>query len=106
MMVLTLDVKEVLQELIKDTGEEKIPVRQGEKYHETLINVDEMRTTIESESKYVILQKEISDDEMTELYPGFNRTAMAKTYSSDSVKKISKNELKNNIESLLQTQVN
>jgi len=100
------DVRDVLQELLKDTGEEKIPVRQGEKYHETLINIDEMRTTIESESKYVILKKEISEKEMIELYPGFKKTTMAEIYSSDKVEKISKNELKINIESLLGSQIN
>jgi len=65
-----------------------------------------MRTTIESESKYVILKKEISEKEMIELYPGFKKTTMAEIYSSDKVEKISKNELKINIESLLGSQIN
>jgi len=88
------DVKVALQELIDNTGEEKIPVRQGEKFHETLINTDEMRTTLESESKYMILQKEISDQEIDEEYPGFRRITLTKPYSSDVVEKIPINALK------------
>ena len=65
------DVKIVLQELLGNTGEEKIPVRQGEKFHETLINIDETRTTLESESKYIILQNKLSDQEINERYPGY-----------------------------------
>ena len=60
------DVKIVLQELLGNTGEEKIPVRQGEKFHETLINIDETRTALESESKYIILQKKLSDQEIND----------------------------------------
>ena len=86
------DVKVALQELIDNTGEEKIPVRQGEKFHETLINTDEMRTTLESESKYMILQKEISDQEIDEEYPGFRRITLTKPYSSDVVEKIPIND--------------
>ena len=88
------DVKVALQELIDNTGEEKIPVRQGEKFHETLINTDEMRTTLESESKYMILQKEISNQEIDEEYPGFRRITLTKPYSSDVVEKIPINDLK------------
>ena len=88
------DVKVALQELIDNTGEEKIPVRQGEKFHETLINTDEMRTTLESESKYMILQREISDQEIDEEYPGFRRITLTKPYSSDVVEKIPINDLK------------
>jgi len=88
------DVKVALQELIDNTGEEKIPVRQGEKFHETLINTDEMRTTLESESKYMILQREISDQEINEQYPGFRRITLTEPYSSNTVEKIPINELK------------
>jgi UDP-N-acetylglucosamine 4,6-dehydratase/UDP-glucose 4-epimerase len=88
------DVKVALQELINNTGEEKIPVRQGEKFHETLINTDEMRTALESESKYMILQREISDQEINEQYPGFRRITLTKPYSSNTVEKIPINELK------------
>ena len=88
------DVKTALQELISNTGDERIPVRQGDKFHETLINPDEMRTTLESESKYVILPKEISDEEMKKHYPGYRRITLTKPYSSNTIEKIPVNELK------------
>ena len=88
------DVKTALQELISNTGDERIPVRQGDKFHETLINPDEMRTTLESESKYVILPKEISDEEMKKHYPGYRRNTLTKPYSSNTIEKIPVNELK------------
>jgi len=88
------DVKVALQELIGNTGEEKIPVRQGEKFHETLINIDETRTTLESESKYIILQNKLSDQEINERYPGYKKMILSKPYSSDNVERIPKNELK------------
>ena len=88
------DVKTALQELISNTGDERIPVRQGDKFHETLINPDEMRTTLESESKYIILPKEISDEEIKKQYPGYRRITLTKPYSSNTVEKIPVNELK------------
>ena len=88
------DVKIVLQELLGNTGEEKIPVRQGEKFHETLINIDETRTTLESESKYIILQNKLSEQEINEHYPGYKKMILSKPYSSDNVERIPKNELK------------
>jgi UDP-N-acetylglucosamine 4,6-dehydratase/UDP-glucose 4-epimerase len=99
------DVKIVLQELLGNTGEEKIPVRQGEKFHETLINIDETRTALESESKYIILQKKLSDQEINEHYPGFKRMILSKPYSSDNVERIPKNILKDNIEKMLQSPI-
>ena len=88
------DVKTALQELISNTGDERIPVRQGDKFHETLINPDEMRTTLESEYKYIILPKEISDEEIKKQYPGYRRVTLTKPYSSNTVEKIPVNELK------------
>ena len=99
------DVKIVLQELLGNTGEEKIPVRQGEKFHETLINIDETRTALESESKYINLQKKLSDQEINEHYPGFKRMILSKPYSSDNVERIPKNILKDNIEKMLQSPI-
>ncbi len=88
------DIKTALQELISNTGDERIPVRQGDKFHETLINPDEMRTTLESEYKYIILPKEISDEEIKKQYPGYRRVTLTKPYSSNTVEKIPVNELK------------
>jgi UDP-N-acetylglucosamine 4,6-dehydratase len=87
-------VKESLQELLGNTGEEKIPVRQGEKFHETLINTDELRTTLEDNTRYMILQRSLSDDEIRQKYPDMKRTALTESYSSDKVELIKKDMLK------------
>ncbi|EGP92890.1 SDR family NAD(P)-dependent oxidoreductase [Nitrosarchaeum koreense] len=87
-------VKESLQELLGNTGEEKIPVRQGEKYHETLINADELRNTLEGNTRYMILQRSLSDDEIRQKYPNMKRTALTESYSSDKVELIKKDTLK------------
>ncbi|MEC4847624.1 MAG: SDR family NAD(P)-dependent oxidoreductase [Nitrosarchaeum sp.] len=87
-------VKESLQELLGNTGEEKIPVRQGEKYHETLINADELRNTLEGNTRYMILQRSLSDDEIRQKYPDMKRTALTESYSSDKVELIKKDMLK------------
>src|SRR3989304_4643493 len=44
------DLKDTIKELLGDTGEEKVPIRPGEKLHETLIDSDEMRNTYETDS--------------------------------------------------------
>ena len=88
------DLKNALFELLENFGEKKIPVRQGEKFHETLISLDEMRTTLEADSKYVIHQKLLSDDEIKKDYPNMNRMSLEKPYSSNQVEKIQKDELK------------
>lgn len=87
-------VKESLQELLGNTGEEKIPVRQGEKYHETLINADELRNTLEGNTRYMILQRSLSDDEIRQKYSDMKRTALTESYSSDKVELIKKDMLK------------
>jgi len=87
-------VKESLQELLGNTGEEKIPVRQGEKFHETLINTDELRTTLESNTRYMILQHLLSDEEIRQKYPDMKRTTLTEPYSSDKVELIEKDTLK------------
>lgn len=87
-------VKEVLQELLGNTGEEKIPVRQGEKFHETLINKDELRNTLEDDTRYIILQQPLSDEVIRQQYPNMKNVTSNESYSSDKVKLIEKNTLK------------
>ena len=88
------DLADSLQDLLKGSGIDKIPVRQGEKFHETLINHDELRNTIEGESYYIIKQNEISDSEIAEQYQGMKRINLTEAYSSDKVENIPKDELK------------
>lgn len=87
-------VKESLHELLGNTGEEKIPVRQGEKFHETLINTDEFRTTLENDTTYMILQDPLSDEGIRQKYPNMKRITLTEPYSSDRVELIKKDVLK------------
>ena len=87
-------LKSSLQEILEDTGEQNIPVRQGEKYHETLINNDELRTTWENDSRYMILQKDIPNEEIKEKYPDMKKTLLNSPYSSDKVDLLDKKILK------------
>jgi len=96
-----MDVKDALQELLGDFGEEKISIRSGEKIHETLINAEEMRSTWEEGSTYAILNTGyISEENIKSNYPQMKKVKNQNQYSSDLVEKISKSELKNLIEQL------
>jgi len=70
----------------------KIPVRGGEKYHEMLINSDEIPYTLESNRNYLIL--DVNDPlKNKKSYSGYRRCTLENEYSSKNVQKISKNEL-------------
>jgi len=91
-----LDLKDVLQELLGKVGEEQIGIRIGEKLHETLINLDEMRYTYEVDDKYVILNPFAKRrDDAT--YNHIKKVDSDYPYSSDRVEKISNIELKKHI---------
>ena len=90
-----IDVKQALVELLGDTGEEKIPVRPGEKLHETLINLEEMKSTWESDLKYIISPTNyLTSEEIKIKYANFKKSDFQHAYSSDHVAKIPVNELK------------
>ena len=96
-----MDIKDALQELFGNFGEEKISIRSGEKIHETLINAEEMRSTWEEGSTYAILNTGyISEEKIKSNYPQMKKVKNQNQYSSDLVEKISKSELKNLIEQL------
>jgi UDP-N-acetylglucosamine 4,6-dehydratase/UDP-glucose 4-epimerase len=79
------DVKDVLLDLMGcKNEEERIPVRIGEKFHEILINEDEIRNTYENQ-----LTKDHS-----ETIPNAKKTTLTVEYSSDKVKTTPKEELK------------
>ena len=84
------DLADVMTELIGNTGQEIIGIRPGEKLHETLINHDEIRNSWEYNNMYMI--KESAD--IKESYQGIKKIENLEVYSSDSVEKISKDELK------------
>lgn len=88
------ELKNTLIELLGSSGEKTIPIRQGEKLHETLINVHEMRSTWEIDSKYIIFPSFKTDEEIKSKYSKIKKVDSKTQYSSDLVEKISKNELK------------
>ncbi len=67
-----------------------ISVRQGEKYHESLISSEEIRNTFEDNDDYVIIEKQFQENESR-----FTKTKLKEEYSSNNVEMISKEELKN-----------
>ena len=91
-----LDVKEALFEMLENTGEEIIGIRAGEKLNETLINSEEIRYSWEIDNMYMI-----SNPEIMKTYPKAEKIKNMKMYSSDSVDKIPKDELKQLIKNLI-----
>ena len=83
------DVKEALFEMLENTGEENIGIRPGEKLNETLINSEEIRYSWEIDNMYMI-----SNPEIMKTYPKAEKIKNMKMYSSDSVDKIPKDQLK------------
>ena len=87
-------VQDIKQAIINLTGykngEKRIPVRQGEKFHEMLINSEELRNTFENETDYVII-----DDVNQKLNNKQNLklSSLKSDYKSNSVELYSVDEL-------------
>ena len=92
------DIKDVLLDLMDSKNEEeRIPVRIGEKHHEILINTHEIRNTYENQDNdYVIYENQFAKDQSKNI-PNSKKTTLTAEYSSDKVKTISKEELKENL---------
>ena len=91
------DVKNVLTEILRNTGEEEIGIRPGEKLHEVLINTDEMKYVWEIDNMYMIinpLYHKFFDDDVKTRYPNAKKIESMKIYSSENVEKISAADLK------------
>ena len=84
----------VLELMNADIKIERISVRPGEKYHECLISADEIRNTYETESDYVILDKDIPFVDYSN-YPYNKKTELKESYTSDKTHELTKEELKN-----------
>tara|TARA_B100000029_G_scaffold250436_1_gene247437 strand:+ start:32 stop:316 length:285 start_codon:yes stop_codon:yes gene_type:complete len=78
--------------LEKRTGVKKIPIRPGEKIHESLINSEEIRNTYEIDGMYVILDKQLQKNTFSK-WEQLKETNLDKEYSSDKVEILSKEEL-------------
>jgi len=89
-----MDLKDALMELLGEAKIEEISIRPGEKLHEVLINENEMRSTWESKSNYIIMTPNFTENEINQRYPNMKKTSSTEPYSSNTAEKISKNELK------------
>lgn len=89
-----MDIKNVLTNLLEDTNEEIIGIRPGEKLHEILINKEEMRHSWEIEDMYMITNPMFDQSRIMKLYPGIKKIENMTEYSSESVEKISHEQLK------------
>jgi len=88
------DIKDAIVELMNYTGKiEKIPVRPGEKYHESLISEHEVRNTFENEIDYIIFESQTQNHEIKGI-TGLKPTDLTDRYSSDHVELLSIDELK------------
>lgn len=85
-------LKDAMNELFNNVEVEEIPVRQGEKYHETMINGDELKYTIETDSRYII-SRIFADQIEDGSYEGMRKTTLEKQYSSDIVEQMTSSEL-------------
>ena len=87
------DLKDALCDIFnKQIEEEIISVRPGEKFHETLINLDELRNTVESDMDYILY------NDLTKNVNKYPITSLKEQYSSDNVQLLSKDEIKNIIQ--------
>jgi UDP-N-acetylglucosamine 4,6-dehydratase/5-epimerase len=89
-----LDLKDAIFSLMGKVKVEMTKIRPGEKINEVLINLDEMKYTLEGKDHYVIVKSSLNDKSIKKLYHGYKPIKTPFVYSSDSVKKIPKNELK------------
>ncbi len=92
-----MDLKDAINELLDNNNEEIIGIRPGEKLHETLINNEELRYSWEYNDMYMItnpLYPLFHVNKIKEVYQGIKKLEGISTYSSDSVEKISRDELK------------
>ena len=86
-------LKESLFELLENTGEKIISLRPGEKMHETLLNSDELRYVWELDDKYVLFNSAKQEDEIENSYPKIKKLEISNAYSSNTVEKLTKDEL-------------
>ena len=89
-----------LNEIIELKEKKVIGIRPGEKLHESLINSDELSYTYEIGGYYVIINphvKKYHADNLQKIYPQVTKINNVNVYSSDSVPKISKDDMKQKI---------
>ena len=88
------DMRDAIKELLHSNSEtEKIPVRPGEKYHESLISTNEIRNSYETEDDYVLFESETQNHNLDSL-ENIKKSTLSEEYSSDKVDLLTVNELK------------
>ena len=88
------NVKEALFELLGNTDEEIIGVRVGEKMNEILINQDEIKYSWDIGEMYVMISPSVNDPYKFDTSFNEKKINSMKEYSSDTVDKMSKDEIK------------
>jgi UDP-N-acetylglucosamine 4,6-dehydratase/5-epimerase len=89
----TGDLKDAIIESVKSNCKvERIPVRPGEKFHESLISKDEIRNVFESVDDYIILEEMTQNYEVEER-KGLKKANLNDRYASDTVSLLSKEEI-------------
>jgi UDP-N-acetylglucosamine 4,6-dehydratase/5-epimerase len=87
------DLIDVMNELVHtDVKTEISSARQGEKYHESLISYDEVRTVYESEKDYILFED--PDQLYSNSKLSTKKTELKHQYSSDRVELLTKGEIK------------
>jgi len=90
----TGDMGDAIVELLDSKNEiEYISVRPGEKFHESLVSRDEIRNTFETDDDYIVFEEQTQNHDLSHII-GIRKSSLEDRYSSDKVKLLSKEEIK------------
>ena len=88
------DMRDAIKELLDSNLETaKIPVRPGEKFHESLISTNEIRNSYETEDDYVLFESETQNHNLDSI-ENIKKSTLTEEYSSDKVDLLTIDELK------------
>ena len=95
-----LTIIDTLSDIFGKVNQKTIGIRPGEKLHETLIDKDEIRYSWEYNNMYMIANPfypMFHGKQIEKVYTGIKKIKKTETYSSDQVKQLTKNDIKNTI---------